>query len=525
VRLARSNETVSSEIADKGGVLPLVKLLSTGSAGSQLQAASVLAELALVSKNRDVIANANGIEPVIKLLASSTPGTPETAARVLAHLAHRDEPRHTDDTPETPRGSEAEVRGSAERRAQIHFAGGLKRLITILDGAKITDGDGPMMGGRKKSMMPGSAAAAFVVSADGSLQTGSSGGAIGSLGLKEEPGLRVGVKEQVAITLADVAHDNHDMQEVIIHSGGVPPLLAFIRMGSQLGQEHAARAIWHLAALTEAQMDIVDCGAIVDLVQLLKTGSPKAQEMAAAGISDLALGAVQERLARGPEIRRRSVKRPSAEAAAAATALENEEAAASAGGAAAAADLAADLADGAADLAAMGGGALGVDGEALQAGGELSLEGSLEGSIEGGESPEPDRSDRLVMIAEAGGIMPLVALLSATATMQARENAAGALWHLALEETNQTNIAKCNGIQPLTLILDDGTEQAHRHAADALARLALSNPDNQAQIAKHCVALLGNPSNGAQQRAAQALGAMAAANPGSPVVVVNAGAI
>ena len=119
VRLARSNETVSSEIADKGGVLPLVKLLSTGSAGSQLQAASVLAELALVSKNRDVIANANGIEPVIKLLASSTPGTPETAARVLAHLAHRDEPRHTDDTPETPRGSEAEVRGSAERRAQM----------------------------------------------------------------------------------------------------------------------------------------------------------------------------------------------------------------------------------------------------------------------------------------------------------------------------------------------------------------------------------------------------------------------
>ena len=36
-----------------------------------------------------------------------------------------------------------------------------------------------------------------------------------------------------------------------------------------------------------------------ELVNLLKIGSPKAQEMAAAGISDLALGAVQEREARG----------------------------------------------------------------------------------------------------------------------------------------------------------------------------------------------------------------------------------
>ena len=95
--------------------------------------------------------------------------------------------------------------------------------------------------------------------------------------------------------------------------------------------------------------------------------------------------------------------------------------------------------------------------------------------------------------------MPLVTLLT-TGTTQARENAAGALWHLALEESNQSAIAKCNGISPLVTILDDGTEQAHKHAADALARLAISNADNQAQIAKHCVALLSNPSTGAQQR-------------------------
>ena len=118
------------------------------------------------------------------------------------------------------------------------------------------------------------------------------------------------------------------------------------------------------------------------------------------------------------------------------------------------------------------------------------------------ESPQQKQYSRLLAIAEAGGIMPLVTLLS-NGTTQARENAAGALWHLALEEANQGAIAKCNGISPLVTVLDDGTERAHKHAADALARLAVKNPDNQAQIAKHAVALLGNQSTGAQQRAAQ----------------------
>ena len=49
-------------------------------------------------------------------------------------------------------------------------------------------------------------------------------------------------------------------------------MLAFIRTGSQLGQEHAARAIWHLAALTESQKELVECNAVPDLVQLLKLG-------------------------------------------------------------------------------------------------------------------------------------------------------------------------------------------------------------------------------------------------------------
>ena len=102
-----------------------------------------------------------------------------------------------------------------------------------------------------------------------------------SLGLKEETGMKVGMAEQAAIAIADIAFKNNDMQDAIIEANGVPPLLTVCRTGSQLGQEHAARAIWHLAASPDTHTALVEANAIPDLVQLLKTGSPKAQEMAA----------------------------------------------------------------------------------------------------------------------------------------------------------------------------------------------------------------------------------------------------
>ena len=53
--------------------------------------ASALAEIGLVSRNRDQIANAQGLEALIRLLSSAASATAETAARALAHLAREDE--------------------------------------------------------------------------------------------------------------------------------------------------------------------------------------------------------------------------------------------------------------------------------------------------------------------------------------------------------------------------------------------------------------------------------------------------
>ena len=258
-----------------------------------------------MAKNRDVIANAGGIEPIIRLLTSLSVGIPETAARVLAHIAHLDEADEalrealaTDDLqtilevydkwkheasnlviaeverarerlrtakaaaaavaagakievpdtpPEDPHASQPghrgrhdpgeadrandEIHGSAERRAKIHMAGGIQRLISMLDGSNLSAGAAE----KKKGW---GAAASSVVGDDKAK----------GVGLKEETGLKVGMQEQAAIAIADIAFNNHDMQDAIIEAHGVTPLLTFCRTGSQLGQEHAARAIWHLAA-------------------------------------------------------------------------------------------------------------------------------------------------------------------------------------------------------------------------------------------------------------------------------------
>lgn len=154
VRLARDSPDVCISIAEKGGIVPLVRLAKLGAPKGQQQAAAVLSELALVSKNRDIISSAGAIMPVTQLLTAPVVGTPEIAATVLANLAHEDDPvakkqpdsdkpsdklggrRRRSDEPEV-----IEVLGAAVRRAQIHQAGGLQRLIWMLDGTNLTGGD------------------------------------------------------------------------------------------------------------------------------------------------------------------------------------------------------------------------------------------------------------------------------------------------------------------------------------------------------------------------------------------------
>ena len=346
------------------------------------------------------------------------------------------------------------------------------------------------------------------------------------MGLKEEPGLKVGMQEQAAIAIADLAYRNADMQDAIIEADGVGPLLAFIRTGSQLGQEHAARAIWNLATLQDTQGPIVEQNAIPDLVQLLKTGSPKAQENAAAAISELALGAVKEREAKEKEAKDKAKKEKQAsEKKKTELPLDKAGAVVGSAGVAARRDLHRSAGFTFRDPSSYRSAAQSSHrSQSSQRSNPFSrFLAQVEASILE-EEDDIDSSDRLVAIADAGGINPLVRIAELrhdAGTRECRRRTVAPRRRPFKPERDCT----CQWDLTLVTILDDGTVQAHKHAADALARLAHKNGDNQGQIAKHCVRAPRQPEHRRAAARRKRPVHLAKNHPGSPVIIVNAGAI
>lgn len=617
VRLAANNAEVSQSIATCYGITPLVRLLTNGSAAAQQQAASALSELALLDRNREEIAQAGGIEPLIRLLTSATVGTPETAARALAHLARDnvaddaiDSCGDSEDSPEEdndqdqcsdddqvqsesstpPDQREKHVGNAAEtiatpaqvdcrtgistakqssptdgtydgptRRAEIKRAGGIHKLIAMLDNGIASN----QMGGRRSSATPQQLwnKVQQVVKADNDV-----GGAVITT-------IRLGVQEQAAEALCDLANGDSGMQDAIIEAGGVPPLLVLVNTGSAIAQEHAARALWYLSSCIDNQQGIVDEGCIPALVALVRNGSPNAQEVAAAGLAELAKGAI-ERHARtksqqGAMIQRRRISRevapedampagqvtpnnserlspsedhhglPSTSALFTPISIAVNKSSAphpqrqdmEENGA-----IKEDLHPSVPDehptapvtrelSASETTNAVSHANMHPQANEADALRASSGANALSREASASDaESDCLIMITEAGGITPLVSLLS-SGGMVAKEKAAAALWHLALNSDNQLLIAKANGVTPLVALLDDGSMEAVDYASKALARLAQISAENQALIAKRLVSLLTSDNTGAQERSATAIWALAKAQPTSPGIIVNAGAI
>ena len=88
-------------------------------------------------------------------------------------------------------------------------------------------------------------------------------------------------------------------------------------------------------------------------------------------------------------------------------------------------------------------------------------------------------TDYQLKIIEAGGIAPLVTLLR-MGSNKAQENAAFALAELSEQRAQQDPILKAGVCNPLVRLLrGDVTEDAHLHAADAVANLAVQNPKAQ----------------------------------------------
>lgn len=492
-----------------------------------------LAELTLVACNRDIAADANGCIPkIVSLLSSRVVGTPTAAARVLAHLSQDDQAMSSQHRSREEEGGSPVKEGVGPGKDRGEGTGATsfsssKEKAEVAAGNKLAVGGGPSSSQlcdqktlvRRTAIFAASGVHKLIAMLGGSLykrpwthvpsviEEQSSGGAPIS-----DADIKVAMQERAAAALAEIAYGSPEMQDAVVEASGVPPLLNLIRTGSQLAQEHASRAIWHLCAQIKNQEVMVECGTIHELVMLLKSGSPQAQEVAAAGIMDLAHGAIVEQQERDRGAMPTGSAGGSPVANVVAAAAEQDV---STTGAVEEPAVGATVE---ADSAAMSEGS-GVS----PASRRPSRKPSTEAHGPGARRPTKADANRLVTIAEKG-IVPLVALLGSS-NSRARENAAGALWHLALHPSNQIAIARANGISPLVTMLDDGTDVAHEHAANALDRLAREQPDNQAHISKYCVALLSSQNTGAQRRAARVLREIAASNPSSPVVIINAGAI
>ena len=579
LRMAEGSSRVALKIAQAGGIKLIVNLLSKGSKATQQMAAAALAAAGQVAKNRDVIANANAIRPLIQLLTDKTLGTPETAARALSHLA-RDDSNEVEYSEEaatrvadqlsTPNAAVVTAEGGGEgegealgwenevgggdgntndddnavanifgadaRRTCIHQAGGVQMLISMLDGS---------------NLCPPEPYKPLAVGGWGAIRVG----VIGCMELLEifkgsqvDFGMRIGMQEQAAATLADLACNDISMQDAIIAANGVPPLLSLVRSGTQLAQEHAAATMWYLATTAENQRVIVRSNSIMDLVALVKDGTPMAKYFAAAALAELASGAVDAR--RENEKQKIAMRKlggrsressrdifPSMDIIAEAAGRMDciREAASSMDRAQRHSDEAppsemppsgmppSEL-DGAfgsgSDNAEQFEALLGPFGDV-----NPSFVKKLATKHNAQQLPPiPGGLDVLVTINDSGGIPPLIKLCE-NGTPGGREKAAAAMWHLAIDNESQANIAANGGIKALVSLLAEGTITAQRHASDALTRLATENTDNQAQIAKRLVGLLDHDDATVVARAATDLQNLAKDHKQAPAVIVNAGAI
>ena len=93
-----------------------------------------------------------------------------------------------------------------------------------------------------------------------------------------------------------------------------------------------------------------------------------------------------------------------------------------------------------------------------------------------------DNDANEVLIAEAGGIAPLVELLRA-GSAEAKAQAAWALGNLAHNDANKVLIAEAGGVPLLVELLRDGSAAANWHAAWVLRRLAHNYDANAVAIA------------------------------------------
>jgi vacuolar protein 8 len=261
----------------------------------------------------------------------------------------------------------------------------------------------------------------------------------------------------------------------IAEAGAIVPLVSLLSGGRGAdAQEAAAYAVWALAGDSDNRLAITESGGIGPLVLLLGCDNPKAREHAEAALVRLSI-----------EIANREI----------------------------------------------------IIKQLVYMLSDSSSEAAQEQAAAALANLARDSTDNRTSIVDAGGIVPLLALLEST-SQKAMENAASALTQLCATRANQDAIAEAGGIQLLVNVLTKSSSNVKETSAISLCSLAacaiweLSKNHTANQLAaaeagaiNPLVAMLGSPQAEMQSNAAGALSTLASNNHDNQTAIARTGAI
>jgi len=275
-------------------------------------------------------------------------------------------------------------------------------------------------------------------------------------------------QEHAAAVLSGLAPIGENALSIKI-AKGIEPLVILLSDGNTDAKEHAADCLAQLARRAGAALEIANAGAVSAFVKWLADPTLGPPEVAARALSEIALDNPDTQT----QIAEEGAISPLVTMVSAATSLDSQ-----------ASNTAATAA--------------------------LRVSNVAAGAL---ATLAKDHVVNQVIITEEDGIPPLVGLLRHKTSVHREDSyefPTKALWHLAATEDNQSAIAKAGGITPVVALLTSESSVTQQYAAAGLQSLARDHTENQIALAKAgaiapLVDILGSDSAATQEHAVGAL--------------------
>jgi hypothetical protein len=282
--LAVDNPNNQAEIAQKGAIPLLIRLLQDTKPAICENAALAVAMLSDLADNKLLVANHGGIKPLITLLSTGNLAAKMFAARAVSLLAHENEENQLalihaaipladllsselSETQEWAQLAMLRLGLNPSNRATV-----VKPLVAVLSGRNTS-----------AQLKAAECLAMLLERCPAARSTIASAGAIPPLVQLLGNGQRSDLHtppERAALVLSELVRLPESKIDVV-REGGLQPLVVMLSSSCRESQAHAACALWHLSVVAEHKPMIVGMNSVQPLVKLLTHGSAQSQKCAA----------------------------------------------------------------------------------------------------------------------------------------------------------------------------------------------------------------------------------------------------